>query len=142
MELFAWLDLHRLWVASGLLVGAGFFALLLGTWIIPENASGLVVKRYGRALPPGRLVALDGEAGYQARLLSPGWYLGLWRWAYRVQKIPLVVVRPGEIGLVVAADGKPVPSERMLGREVACTDFQDARAFLQGAVRKEGSWRR
>ena len=29
MELFAWLDLHRLWVASGLLVGAGFFALLL-----------------------------------------------------------------------------------------------------------------
>src|SRR5215831_5353105 len=136
MELFAWFDLHRLWVASGLLVGAGVFVLLLGTWVIPENASGLVVKRFGRPLPAGRLVALDGEAGYQARLLSPGWYFGLWRWAYRVQKIPLVVVRPGEIGLVAAADGKPVPSERMLGREVACTDFQDARAFLQGGGEK------
>ena len=132
MELFAWLDLHRLWIASGMLVGTGMLVLLLGTWVIPENASGLVVKRFGRALPAGRLVALDGEAGYQARLLSPGWYFGLWRWAYRVQKIPLVVVRPGEIGLVVAADGKPIPSERMLGREVACADFQDARAFLQG----------
>src|SRR5215831_8868309 len=136
MELFAWLDLHRLWVASGMLVGTGVVVLLLGTWVIPENASGLVVKRFGRPLPAGRLVALDGEAGYQARLLSPGWYFGLWRWAYRVQKIPLVVVRPGEIGLVAAADGKPVPSERMLGREVACTDFQDARAFLQGGGEK------
>ena len=136
MELFAWLDIHRLWVASGLLVGMGFFVLLLGTWVIPENASGLVVKRYGRALPAGRLVAMEGEAGYQARLLSPGWYFGLWRWAYRVQKIPLVVIRPGEIGLVVAADGKPIPSERMLGREVSCADFQDARAFLQGGGEK------
>jgi uncharacterized membrane protein YqiK len=136
MELFAWLDLHRLWIASGMLVGAGVVVLLLGVWVIPENASGLVVKRYGRALPAGRLVALDGEAGYQARLLSPGWYFGLWRWAYRVQQIPLVIIRPGEIGLVVAADGKPIPSERMLGREVACADFQDARAFLQGGGEK------
>jgi len=136
MELFAWLDLHRLWVASGLLVGTGVFVLLLGTWVIPENGAGLVVKRYGKALAAGRLVAMDGEAGYQARLLSPGWYFGLWRWAYRIQKIPLVVVRPGEIGLVVAADGKPIPSERMLGREVSCADFQDARAFLQGGGEK------
>jgi uncharacterized membrane protein YqiK len=136
MELFAWLDVHRLWIACGLLFGTGLVVLLLGTWVIPENASGLVVKRYGPALPAGRLVALDGEAGYQARLLSPGWYFGLWRWAYRVQRIPLVLVRPGEIGLVVAADGKPIPSERMLGREVACADFQDARAFLQGGGEK------
>src|SRR6185436_13810202 len=60
MELFAWLDLHRLWVASALLAGTGLFVLLLGTWVIPENAAGLVVKRYGKALASGRLVALDG----------------------------------------------------------------------------------
>ena len=27
-------------------------------------------------LPAGRLIALDGEAGYQARLLPPGWHFG------------------------------------------------------------------
>ena len=136
MELIAWLEMHRLWVAGSFTIGAALFLLLAGTWVIPENASGLVVKRFGKALAAGKLVALEGEAGYQARLLPPGWYFGLWRWAYRIQRIPLVVVRPGEIGLVVAADGRPVPSERMLGREVACTDFQDARAFLSGGGEK------
>jgi len=136
MELIAWLEMHRLWVAGSFTIGAALFLLLAGTWVIPENASGLVVKRFGKALAAGKLVALEGEAGYQARLLPPGWYFGLWRWAYRIQRIPMVVVRPGEIGLVVAADGRPVPSERMLGREVACTDFQDARAFLTGGGEK------
>ena len=54
-----------------------FFFLLGGLRVIGENESGLVIKRFGRALPPGRLIALDGEAGYQARLLPPGWHLGL-----------------------------------------------------------------
>jgi uncharacterized membrane protein YqiK len=136
MELLAWMDIHRLWVAVSVMLVAGTFLLLAGMWVIPENASGLVVKKYGQPLPPGRLIALEGEAGYQARLLPPGWYFGLWRWAYRVERIPQVIVRPGEIGLVVAADGRPIPSERMLGREVACTDFQDAGAFLSGGGEK------
>ncbi len=41
-----------------------------------------------------------------------------------------MVVRPGEIALVVAADGDAIPSERILGHEVDCDDFQNARAFL------------
>ena len=86
------------------------------TWIIREDQSGLVIKKYGRALPPGQLIALDGEAGYQARLLSPGWHFVPFRWQYRVVKVPLVVVPPGEIALVVAADGAPIPAERMLGK--------------------------
>src|SRR6185436_7772101 len=64
-------------------------------------------------------------------LLSPGWHFGLWSWRYKVQSIPLVVIPPGEIGLVVAADGAPIPSERILGREVECDHFQDAEAFLR-----------
>ena len=102
------------------------------TWIIREDQSGLVIKKYGRSLLPGRLIALDGEAGYQARLLSPGWHFVPFRWQYRVVKVPLVVVPPGEIALVVAADGAPIPAERMLGKEVACDHFQDAAAFLRG----------
>jgi uncharacterized membrane protein YqiK len=103
----------------------------LGTRIIDEKHSGLVIKRYGPALPDGRIIAIDGEAGYQARMLSPGWHVGWWRWRYKIVKVPVIVVGPGEIALVVAADGKPIPSERVLGKEVACDNFQDADAFLR-----------
>src|SRR5262249_53785584 len=117
------------WLA---LLGITLFAVLVSsTWIIREDESGLVIKKYGRALAAGRLIALDGEAGYQARLLSPGWHFVPFRWQYRVRKVPTVVVPPGEIALVVAADGAPIPSERILGKEVDCKHFQDAEAFLR-----------
>lgn len=109
----------------------GAMPLLLGLWVIGERESGLIIKRFGRPLPDGRIIALNGEAGYQARLLPPGWHLGLWRWQYKVVRVPNLVVPPGQIALVVAADGAPIPSERILGREVSCDDFQDAEAFLR-----------
>ncbi len=114
------------------LMAAALAVLVFGTWVIGENESGLVVKRFGAPLPPGRLIALRGEAGYQAALLPPGWHHLLWRWQYAVKRVPLVRVPPGEIALVVAADGDAVPSERILGREVECDRFQDAAAFLEG----------
>jgi uncharacterized membrane protein YqiK len=107
------------------------FALLGFVRIIREDESGLVIKRFGSELPPGRLIALDGEAGYQARLLPPGWHFGYWVWRYRIERVPMVVVPPGEIALVVAADGATIPAGRILGREVSCDHFQDAEAFLR-----------
>jgi uncharacterized membrane protein YqiK len=100
--------------------------------VIGESQSGLVVKRFGPPLSSSRIIALNGEAGYQARMLSPGWHFGLWRWKYKVKKVPVIVVQPGEIALVVAADGRPIPSERVLARAVACDNFQDAETFLNG----------
>jgi uncharacterized membrane protein YqiK len=111
---------------------AALVVVLSGAWVIAENQSGLVVKRFGRPLASGRIIALNGEAGYQARLLSPGWHFGLWRWRYKITKVPAVVIDPGEIALVVAADGEAIPPERVLGRQVACNNFQDAEAFLKG----------
>ncbi len=117
-------------VAGAVLCSVAVFLLWSGTWVIREYESGLVVKKFGSPLPPGRLIALDGEAGYQADLLPPGWYFGMWAWQYRIQKVPMLVVRPEEIALVVANDGDAIPSERILGREVDSDDFQDAHAFL------------
>ena len=127
------------WLFESNLVAAGIGAVLIAfliivcsTWIIGENESGLVIKKYGPALAAGRLVALEGEAGYQARLLPPGWHFVPFRWQYRVVKVHTVVVPPAQIALVVAADGAPIPAERMLGREIPCDNFQDAEAFLRG----------
>ena len=99
--------------------------------VIREDESGLVIKRFGEPLPSGRIIALNGEAGYQAHLLSPGWHFGLWRWRYKVERVPMVVIQPGEIALVVAADGETIPPERVLARAVPCNTFQDAEGFLR-----------
>src|SRR5580704_6184106 len=104
---------------------------LLGTVLIRELRVGIVIKRFSaRSLEPGKLIAINGEAGYQADTLAPGLHFGYWRWQYRVIKAPVTIVPQGEIALVVAADGAPIPSERILGKVVACDKFQDAKTFL------------
>jgi uncharacterized membrane protein YqiK len=117
--------------AGSVLLGLIVLYWLLGMVLIDERQVGVVVKRFAsKSLAPGRLVALQGEAGYQADTLAPGLHFGLWRLQYQILKVPVTEVAPGEIALVVAADGAPIPPERILGQVVDCDDFQDARKFL------------
>lgn len=105
--------------------------LVFGAVLIRERQVGLVVKKFGRrSLPPGGLIALGGEAGYQADTLAPGLHFGYYRWQYRIIKVSVTVVPPGEIALIVAADGAAIPTERILGKVVDSDNFQDARKFL------------
>src|SRR3569832_1425911 len=73
-----------LWIAGGI-AAALIFALMFGTVVIGAQESGLVTKKYGRPLPPGRMFATRGEAGDQAVLLPPGLHFPLWRWKYSVR---------------------------------------------------------
>ena len=106
---------------------------------IKENQVGVVVKRFslaGKRLPEGRLIALNGEPGYQAQTLSPGVHWGYWPWQYSVRKYPMTVIAPGQIGLVIANDGESMPVERMLCTAVECDHFQDAEKFLRSHGQK------
>ena len=127
---------------------------LFGVYIIPDDRIGLVVKKFAllgkhRELPPGKIVALQGEAGIQADTLAPGLHFWLWPWQYDITFQPLFVVPPGKIGIVESCDGKALPDGRIIGRQVACDNFQDARAFLEAegergaqmAIIPPGSWR-
>lgn len=134
--MFALVTQHWVLTLTLLALGGALLVLLAGTWAISEDESGLVIRKFGKPLPPGRLIALEGEAGFQADLLPPGWHFGLWRWKYRVERVPMLSVRSGEIALVVAADGAAIPGERILGHEVDCDDFQNARAFLENGGEK------
>lgn len=122
------------------LAGLGIFALfaksLLGLVIITERQVGIVIKKFGRSLPPGKLVALKGEAGYQADTLAPGWHLGYFPWQFTVIRAPVTVIPQGQIGLVMAADGMAIDPERILARVVPCDNFQDARKFLMSQGEK------
>jgi uncharacterized membrane protein YqiK len=128
----SWLERFAL-----LIIGGVFAPLLMGLVLIRENQVGIVIKKFSRrALPPGQFIALDGEAGYQADTLAPGLHFGFFFWQFRVIKSPVVIVAPGEIALVVAAAGAPIPAGRILAQVFACDDFQDARKFLLGGGEK------
>ena len=120
-------DVAWYWWLPGLIVPTLLSSLVL----IRERQVGIVIKRFsGKSLAPGRLIALDGEAGYQADTLAPGLHFGYWPWQYRILKMPVTVVPQGEIALVLAADGAAMPSEHILGKLVDSDKFQDARKFL------------
>ncbi len=130
MEIFALVVLVFFAVVLLLLLTA---TSIFGLVVIGEAQVGVVIKKFsiaGKQLPAGQLIALEGEAGYQADTLAPGWHLWYWRWQYEVLRVPVTVIQPGEIALVVAADGSSIPPERIMGRLVPCDNFQDARAFL------------
>lgn len=103
---------------------------LLGLVIVSEREVGVVIKKFGPRLAPGQLIALKGEAGYQADTLAPGWHFGYFPWRFALRKVPVTVIPQGEIGLVVASAGAAIPPERILARVAKCDDFQDARRFL------------
>ena len=131
-DLFGPLMVGSIVVVGGLIC----FSSITGLVIISEQEVGVVVKKFGGRLPAGRLIALNGEAGYQADTLAPGWHWGLFPWQYGVQKQPMIVVPQGEIALLVANDGASVPAERILAKVVPCDNYQDARKFLKNGGEK------
>lgn len=91
---------------------------------------GLVTKRIGRKIDGGQLIALKGEAGYQADLLMPGVRFKLWP-VFKVERYDWVQVPPGQIGLVIAQVGAPLPTgakSAVYRNEFG--NFADARTFL------------
>jgi len=108
---------------------------ICGVVIVPNDSVGVVTKKFAvgpnRNLPDGRIIALHGEAGYQADTLTPGLHIGLWPWQFNVELVKFLTIPPGKVGCVEACDGKPLPMGRVIARQVACDAFQDARAFLE-----------
>jgi hypothetical protein len=77
--------------------------------IIGPTEVGLVMKRFGfKKLEEDNPIAFEGEAGYQADLLMPGLRFKLWI-LYKVGKFPWVQIPAGEIGVVIAQVGAPLP---------------------------------
>jgi len=82
--------------------------LLLSFYSIGPTQIGLVRKRFGAKLPGDNPLALKGEAGYQAEMLMPGLRFKLYL-VYAVTKHPWVQVPAGQIGVVIAQVGQPLP---------------------------------
>ena len=132
-----WYAHSRLAIAAGIILLVVAYKPILwlcGVIMVPNDSIGVVTKKFSlgkhRELPDGSIIALNGEAGYQADTLTPGLHFGLWPLQYRVDLVKFLTVPPGKVGCVEACDGKPMPTGRVIARRVACDSFQDARAFL------------
>ncbi len=114
--------------------------VFFGLVIVPEDRIGLVTKKFvlfgKQELPEGRIIATEGEAGFQAQTLPPGVYFWKWIWQYEITFQPFTVIPAGQIGLVLAKDGMELETGRILARKVDCDSFQDAEAFLKNGGRK------
>jgi uncharacterized membrane protein YqiK len=131
-----WLLIAGLIVLLGVIIFHKLILRLFGVIVVPDNSIGVSTKNFvlvgrNRRLPDGKIIALQGEAGFQADTLAPGLHMGLWPWQYQIEIVPFLTVPPGKVGCVEACDGKPLASGRIVARQVACDSFQDARAFLE-----------
>jgi hypothetical protein len=123
-----------LWPVVGLVL---LVLVLPSIRVIGPNQVGLVMKRFGlRKLTGDDPVAFNGEAGYQANLLMPGWRFKLWV-MYSVEKHPWVQVPAGEVGVVIAQVGRPLPIGAKSARyDNAFGNFSDLRTFISRGGQK------
>lgn len=123
-------------VVIGLLVLAAVVVVQSLHRIGPTEV-GLVTKRFGlKKLTKDSPVAFDGEAGYQAELLMAGLRWKTWL-VYSVNKYPWVQVPAGEIGVVIAQVGQPLPigaKSAVYRKEFA--NFGNLRSFVQAGGQK------
>ena len=132
------------WVGAALLCLVMYKFILrvfFGLVIVPEDKIGLVTKKFvlfgeSKELTGDRIIAVNGEAGLQAKTLSPGLHWWMWPWQYNVDMQGFTVIPEGHIGLVNSKDGKVPQTGRILGRRVECENFQDAVSFLNNAGQK------
>jgi regulator of protease activity HflC (stomatin/prohibitin superfamily) len=120
---------------------------------IGEGEIGLVESSDGDAIPAGRIFATvvpghnsfqDGESfirsggqkGPQTEILPPGVYR-IHPNLFRITKASAVVIAKGEVGVVTAQDGAPIPMGRLLAQSVAGhSNFENGEAFLKNGGQK------
>jgi len=116
--------------------------IILSKIFVNVGAREIAIKerRYlGAKMPPGRVVATEGEVGIQADVLKPGLHLIKYPFEKVVRKVPLIEIGADELGIIEAVDGEPMPAGRIFApdrAQNAHNNFQDPIAFIkQGGVK-------
>ena len=105
--------------------------------VIGPTQVGLVMKRFGfRKLKDDNPIAFNGEAGFEADLLMPGLRFKLWI-LYKVGKFPWVQIPAGEIGVVIAQVGSPLPiGAKSASFKPEFGNFTNLRSFIAAGGQK------
>ena len=116
--------------------------VILSRILVNVGAKEIAIKErryFGAKMPPGRVVATEGEVGIQADVLKPGLHVVKWPFERVVKKVPLIEIGADELGVIEAIDGEPLPAGRIFApdrAQNAHNNFQDPIAFIkQGGVK-------
>jgi uncharacterized membrane protein YqiK len=116
--------------------------IILRKFFVNVGAREIAIKerRYlGQKMPPGRVVATEGEVGIQADVLKPGLHFIKYPFERVVRKVPLIEIGADELGIVEAVDGAPMIAGHVFApdrAQNAHNNFQDPIAFIkQGGVK-------
>jgi hypothetical protein len=120
-------------IIFGILAFLTFVSLSLVN--VPSDKVGHLKRIYlGSHMPAGRVIALDGEKGLQAKTLAPGFhFIFLIDVLYDVEMIDMVSVAEGQYGILVARDGKPLTAGQYLADEWPTDEVEkyfDAEYFM------------
>lgn len=114
-------DSERAFTIRMLQLARGFVIFMIGfnvlwafvgtsmVWVSTGNIATLKRVYFGKSLQPGRIVALDGELGPQARILTAGFH-----WepfitiTHKVDEEPVFTVPNGQCAVMSAKDGQPI----------------------------------
>ncbi|HET7537748.1 MAG TPA: SPFH domain-containing protein [Candidatus Didemnitutus sp.] len=110
------------------------FGLGVGSSVVVGNdETGIVAKQFGDPLPTGQIIARHGERGPQQDILGPGWHFGYIPFVYQVHLDPIITIEPGQVGVVAARDGLPLPDGQTFAPAWAnAQDMLNAPKFLAG----------
>lgn len=94
----------------------------------------------GDDLPPGKIIALNGQKGPQSQIIGPGFHLmPIVRIIYDINFHPVQEIQEGHYGLLVAKDGAPLDEGSFIARpwiKGSEVDMLKADYFLQNGGQK------
>ena len=120
---------------------------------ISEGEIGLIESADGSAIPAGRIFATvvpghnsfqsgqdfitnGGQKGPQTEILPPGVYR-IHPNLFKVTNAAAVVIAKGQVGMVTAQDGAPIPMGRLLAQSVpGHSNYENGEAFLKNGGQK------
>jgi hypothetical protein len=113
----AWKRLAIIW---GVVAIVALIVLLI-TWnsffsYVPPGKHLVIISKDGKPLPPDQVLAEKGEKGVQREVLGEGWHF-IMPIVYTTELEENTIIKPGQVGIVTARGGTPLPEGRLLAEE-------------------------
>lgn len=129
------------WIQISAGVVAAFLIFSTSYVIIDSNSIGHLKRIYiGKSMEPGQIIAFDGQKGPQAEILPPGFHFRLLlNVLYDVEESPVIEIKEGNYGYLVAKDGMPLNKDQYLADAWPKDQFRkmlDAAYFLRNGGQK------